>query len=312
MESFVIGLLSKYLRQYVLGFKREQLSLSFLKGKGEMRDLEVNCEAINDLLTNVPVIRFSKIHINRLWVKVPLRQIRVEPIRLNIDEVEVEIVEPTDFVTPTHQPLSRHGATTKRSKYGVGERIRDSFSLDIDKVIVTFRVLGKRKCPLPGPWTPPAARGVIKGLRFFSTDEHGEECSLEQCWRYSKEHMGTTQDIFIFKKATCQSCHFFLVEDQDPFKKGQVEVVKAVPVDLLLTVRRRSLDNFLKGMQIEISLDRVDFELHVSDGSLSALMHFVVGFGYCLFRQGVSAEMLRDRTRIAKSNSTTKADPRET
>ena len=60
MDNFIIGIvrcvfneyhfdstISKYLRTYIVGFRRDQIGVNFFGGDAVLHDLEVNCSAIN-------------------------------------------------------------------------------------------------------------------------------------------------------------------------------------------------------------------------------------------------------------------------
>lgn len=62
----------------------------------------------------------------------------------------------------------------KPSKYGFMERVADSVTVHIGKMHIHVRTLGKLKCNLVGPWTPPVIQLVLEKIKYCSTDAFGD------------------------------------------------------------------------------------------------------------------------------------------
>jgi hypothetical protein len=50
MESIVQSVVLKYLKEFVNNFRKEQITVNFLRGQGTVHDLDINVGAINDAL----------------------------------------------------------------------------------------------------------------------------------------------------------------------------------------------------------------------------------------------------------------------
>jgi len=55
MDELIGRILEPLLRRFVKNFKRDQLSLSFMKGRGVMKNMVINVEEINQFLDGQPV-----------------------------------------------------------------------------------------------------------------------------------------------------------------------------------------------------------------------------------------------------------------
>lgn len=100
------------MQPFLVGFSTKDLSLSFLSGKAALRDVEVNVEAVNEKLSEIPgvtrcsrallfyskcippqiPVRLTRVYVSELSVRVSPSKIKSKPIRLIIDEVYQYIV----------------------------------------------------------------------------------------------------------------------------------------------------------------------------------------------------------------------------
>ena len=50
--------------QFIVGFRKEQLNANLLNGKGEIRDVELNCAALNESLSKMtPMVELERVHL---------------------------------------------------------------------------------------------------------------------------------------------------------------------------------------------------------------------------------------------------------
>ena len=95
MENFIIGLFSEQLSTYIHGFRKEQVNANLLSGKGEISEVHVKVEPINDIIKDfIPYIKLASIYVSKLSFNVSsIRNIRKSPIEISIDEVHIVLVE---------------------------------------------------------------------------------------------------------------------------------------------------------------------------------------------------------------------------
>ena len=80
MESLLLSVVSKYLKEYVNNFSKEKMSMNFLRGHGVIRDLDINVDAINEMVFHqAPGLRFSSILINTLSIEAPIMSLHRSP-----------------------------------------------------------------------------------------------------------------------------------------------------------------------------------------------------------------------------------------
>jgi hypothetical protein len=213
MESLVLSILSKYLNDYVNNFRREQVSMNFLRGQGVIRDIDINVDAINEYVfaLGAPSLKFSRILINTLSIEAPFMSLKSKPITVYIDEMFVEIIEtpePTKYSTSSTAEGGDETASKTGSSYGYMDRIIDSISFEINRLLVAYATLGKLKAKKMGPWTPPVMLAEFCGNRFYCTNHQNNETELEECFRI----MNTNRPIlFIYKQLKSRQASLHMI-----------------------------------------------------------------------------------------------------
>ena len=59
MESIIQSIITKYLKEFVNNFRKEQISVNFLRGQGVIHDLDINVDAINEAIFSQVMNCFS-------------------------------------------------------------------------------------------------------------------------------------------------------------------------------------------------------------------------------------------------------------
>ena len=81
MEKYVLGFFQEQLSKIIIGFRKEQVNANLLNGKGEIRDVKLNCSVLNQaVVDDLPFVAFEEIHVSRLGFNVTswanLRKVR--------------------------------------------------------------------------------------------------------------------------------------------------------------------------------------------------------------------------------------------
>ena len=313
MENFIIGLFSQQLSKYIWGFNKEQVDASLLSGKGEIREVQVKVEPINDILKEfIPFIELASVYVSKLSFNAPsIRTIRKTPVEISIDEVHVVVVERLTVPNQSDETwLERAKAYVEQAKksgsYGLIERIRDNITIDINRVYITFQPMGRFKTRKIGPWTPPAINLVFNNLRGVTVDEYGEEGTPDDVWRHnsqqgkkeslirnnSSNNNGTGKRIFqkktnmIFKKLSLELTigigkRSKGMNAKQSFLSSHLLFVN-LPVQSHLAMHRRLRDNALLALQADLSLTNV--ELVIESETLPLLVHAMIGLEFCFIK----------------------------
>ena len=310
MESLLLSIISQYLKDYVNNFKREQVSLNFLRGQGVIRNLDINVDPINEAIfqSSVPALRFSRIMINTLSVEAPIMSLKTKPITFFIDRLFIEIVEVVDI---EKKPPKKTPKKTGSAKYGFIDRVLDCISFEVNRITIALQTLGRLKSNIVGPWSPPVALFELSGARLFCTNHNGFETELDECIRIRQTKRPL---LFLNKKLEIEKASMYLVNpeswdavanelireisavDISGLNRSQgargyvnLKVFSDVPMQMTMCMRKRMDNNFLLGLELGITIEAI--KINLRQQCLSELNHFIMGMHFCLFRLDAIQEL---------------------
>jgi N-terminal region of Chorein or VPS13 len=303
MESLLLSIISQYLKDYVNNFKRDQVSLNFLRGQGVIRNLDINVAAINEAIfqSSIPALRFTRIMINTLSVEAPIMNLKNKPITFFIDRLFIEIAEVVDI---EKRPPKKTPKKAASAKYGFIDRVLDCLSFEINRTTIAIQTLGRMKTTTVGPWTPPVLLIELSGARVFCTNHNGLETELDECLRIRPTKRPL---LFLYKKLEVEKASFHLINPELwvtiaeellkdvsvahlsglDLKSGtrgfvKLKIFNNIPLQVMMSMRKRIDNNFLLGLELAITLEAVKINLRKQ--CLSELLHFLMGMHFCLFR----------------------------
>ena len=303
MESLLLSIISQYLKDYVNNFKRDQVSLNFLRGQGVIRNLDINVGAINEAIfqSSVPALRFTRIMINTLSVEAPIMNLKNKPITFFIDRLFIEIAEVVDI---EKRPPKKTPKKATSAKYGFIDRVLDCLSFEINRTTIAVQTLGRMKTTTVGPWTPPVVLIELSGARVFCTNHNGFETELDECLRIRPTKRPL---LFLYKKLEVEKASFHLINPELwvvvaeelvkdvcvanlsglNLKSGmrgfvKLKIFNNTPLQVTMSMRKRMDNNFLLGLEIAITIEAV--KINLRKNCLTELIHFVMGMHFCLFR----------------------------
>lgn len=308
MESILLSLFSSYFKKYVNNFRKEQFSLNFLRGQGVIKNLDLNVDAVNELVFHsgaVPGLRFVKIRINSVSLDIPFLSLKTKPIVTKIDEIYIEIGEVVDI-----EKSEEVKAKPSSSKYGFTDRVLDSITVEINKVFIAFRTLGRLKTNISGDWRPPVLLLEILGNRYYSTNHNGIETELEECFRIRTSKRSI---LFVYKRLTLRKVAAYLInpeiwdevsvklttgsfhndyvsEINKEWSKGTREyaaytIFKNLHLDANICIRKRLDKNITLGLETAYLMENVT--IFLNQNALKELIHLLIGISYSISRKDV-------------------------
>ncbi len=308
MEKFIIGLFTEQLSTYIKGFNKDQVNANLLNGKGEVKDIHVNVDPINELLRQYTnLIELSSVYVSKLSFNVTsFRNIKKAPIEISIDEVHVIAVESlayqgwNEFSWP-ELAKSIVEKANKNGPYGLLERIQDNITVDMNRVYMTFQPMGKFKTRKIGPWTPPAISVVLNNFRFVMVDEYGNEGSPDDLWRHNSR--GGKQEAKVMMRGGGRNDRAYRPKTFMIYKKVSMDVSVAVghrtsqclsakdtflaskllvanlPLQTHLCIHRDLRRKAILAVQVDVSLMSVEVE--IDPDIINLLLHALIGIQYC-------------------------------
>ncbi|EFA83100.1 hypothetical protein PPL_03890 [Heterostelium album PN500] len=150
MEAIVLKVLKKYLKLFIKNFTPDNFSLSLLKGEGQLVDLHLNENVIQELLLIPPQLRVIQASCDTLTAKVPWTSYRKDPITMSMQTISIQLKEP-EIVTALQPQFKKFKKKNKNKRNEVTENMQelrsylqvsvstsrgDSLILEVDDVLV--------------------------------------------------------------------------------------------------------------------------------------------------------------------------------
>jgi hypothetical protein len=170
---------------------------------------------------------------NEFHIRCAVSKYKSKPIKLMVDKVAVELMEPEEMVVSDRVPLPDRG------KYKADDRIGDGLTVEIKQLRVVIKTRGLYKqAPMGGPWTPPVMRMDFRDVSFFATDSRWQRYqSLTRIWK-STNHKQT--EVMVYRCVTLGSVKVTL---ERPAGAAAEEAFEDIAVGGLKDARQSSSDS---------------------------------------------------------------------
>ncbi|CAJ1957250.1 unnamed protein product [Cylindrotheca closterium] len=288
MEKYVLGYFREQLSKIIIGFREEQVNANLLNGKGEIRDLQINCSVVNKMVSQlVPFATFEEVHVSRLGFQVTSwANLRKAPIVVDIGCITAVVEEPLNYVTGmkktgirmfTEKELARMieeellKPFRKTGAYGIVDRITDNLTIEIEKIDISFSTMGRFKTKRIGPWTPPVLHIECRNFRSTAVDIHGHEGTPEQIWAHNHRR---NQAFLLCRKVALETC----VSLKSPEK--EITLIKGLKLEVQIALRQRLRDGHILGIQSDVTIPSVDVVL--DQENLPMVASLMAGLQYCV------------------------------
>lgn len=293
MTTIIKNQIVKQLARFTKNLSPSKISLKFLKGEGELRNLELNESFLADLLELPPFIRLTRAVCNKISAKIHWTRLKTDPIHLFLDCVEVEM-EMTENVTEqeVHETSSKQSISTnptnkeKSSEYGFVEKVVDGMLVSINSVVMAFKTATFR------------ATFQMSHLSVHSTDANWEKASLRNT--RIKDEQG--KEVLTFKQITFGT----LRVDADALYKSNEEEDSSCSSPLRLITSSAKINIVIKKKIQDCSV--VSARLHVIlDDILWVLTHAqlqaVAGFAKSVVQVVEKSKKLEPAPSMASDDS---------
>jgi len=254
MAGLIKGQILKHLSKFVLNLNTNQISLSALKGEGELTNLELNCAVLTELLELPVWVRLVQATCNRAAIRIQWTKLKNVPIQLSLDEIRVKIETCEDLrgegggsgVVMPQQPVGNYGFTQK---------VVDGISMSVNLVHVTLTSLAF------------TASFQMSRIVVESKSPSWQKASLTHT-RLKDLERG---EVLVFKELSWQTV--------------RIEARSTVATDLTplrlitnqarvrITLKKRMSDCAILGVRLVTILD--DLLWVLTDDQLKAALHFV-------------------------------------
>eukprot|EP01133_Synstelium_polycarpum_P004013 gene4013-4648_t len=263
MEAIVLKVLKKYLKLFIKNFKSDNFSLSLLKGEGQLVDLDLNENVIQELLLLPPQLRVISATCDTLVAKVPWTSYKKEPITMSMNSINIMLKEP-EVITPLQPQFKKFKKKNKNKRNEVTENLQvevkslkltiatmhgNSLIVELEDVLVqstnsNFQFSSKRRIK---DWVQLSAK-----IEFLLT-------SLNLSWTLSQWHL--ISDLFTgFQSILARHAPPPLAITAEPTKKKKKEKEKPLSASASLAVHSSGSSPLSTSPSpIKKSLDSADF-----------------------------------------------------
>lgn len=252
MASVLKKQILKQLSRFTKGLKEEDINLSTFKGEGELTSLELDENALMDVLDVPYWVRITSAKCDRVFFQVPFMAIKKVPMSLTLDKVSVEI-ETCDNVES--MAMRENVQTVQPGKYKFINQVIDGMTIQINEVNITFK--------------DPAFHASVQILKILvqSKSPNWESTNLKTT-RLKNEQK--TQ-ILIFKELTWQMIRIELYSTNDRNKPP----IKLFTNDIIcrLTIKKRLSDCFILGCKLAILIE--ELLCVFTDSQMKAALHYI-------------------------------------
>uniref|UniRef100_A0AC35U4I7 Chorein_N domain-containing protein n=1 Tax=Rhabditophanes sp. KR3021 TaxID=114890 RepID=A0AC35U4I7_9BILA len=135
MASIIKNQIIKHLSKFAKNVKPSDITLEILKGKSELKNLELNEDVLSDLLELPPWFYIKKAFVNRVAVKIPWTSLKTNPIHIVCDEITVEI----GLKSNANMPSGFQMPPTSNS-YGFIDKVIEGLSVSVNNVEIEFNL----------------------------------------------------------------------------------------------------------------------------------------------------------------------------
>ncbi|XP_071809509.1 bridge-like lipid transfer protein family member 3B isoform X1 [Asterias amurensis] len=136
MASIIKGQIIKHLSKFAKNLSQDRIRLSTLKGEGNLTDLELDEEALMEVLEFPSWLVLNKVVCNKVSVKIPWTKLKTHPISIYLDQVELEMATCRTLreTTSTLQDMTNKQSQVPASRYGFPEKVVDGMYIHINSI----------------------------------------------------------------------------------------------------------------------------------------------------------------------------------
>ncbi|KAL3981942.1 N-terminal region of Chorein a TM vesicle-mediated sorter family protein [Acanthocheilonema viteae] len=241
MASIIKNQIIKHLSKFVRNITADQISVQILSGKGELKNIELNEIVLSEVLELPTWLQIKRAVCNRIAVSVPWTKLKSQPVKLFIDEVQVQVELSSEVVVGYgSNPLSAFGDST----YGFANRVAEGMSLYVNSVEINFD------------------SGVFRGsltLSRLAVESKSPGWQTVNDLRYTRIVDTNTDKLLMFKMVTWQ-----LLRIEVSAKADSLQNATNAPLRLItsngktrISVKKSTTDGSVLGGRIQVILDHI-------------------------------------------------------
>uniref|UniRef100_A0A2K6FJV5 Bridge-like lipid transfer protein family member 3B n=1 Tax=Propithecus coquereli TaxID=379532 RepID=A0A2K6FJV5_PROCO len=252
--------LNKVMYMKVLKFTKnlspDKINLSTLKGEGELKNLELDEEVLQNMLDLPTWLAINKVFCNKASIRIPWTKLKTHPICLSLDKVIMEM-------STCEEPRAPNGPSpiataSGQSEYGFAEKVVEGITVSVNSIVIRIGAKAFN------------ASFELSQLRIYSVNANWEHGDL----RFTRIQDPQRGEVLTFKEINWQMIRI----EADATQSSHLEFMCA-PVRLItnqskirVTLKRRLKDCNVIATKLVLTLD--DLLWVLTDSQLKAMVQY--------------------------------------
>uniref|UniRef100_A0A6I8SR66 UHRF1 binding protein 1-like n=1 Tax=Xenopus tropicalis TaxID=8364 RepID=A0A6I8SR66_XENTR len=256
MAGLIKKQILKHLSRFTKNLSPDKINLSTLKGEGQLTNLELDEEVLQNMLDLPTWLAINKVFCNKAAIRIPWTKLKTHPISLSLDKVIMEM-------STCEEPRSCNGPSplvtaSGQSEYGFAEKVVEGISLSVNSIIIRIRAKAFN------------ASFELSQLRIYSVNPNWQHGDL----RFTRIQDPQRGEVLTFKEINWQMIRI----EADAIQNCDHEIMSA-PVRLItnqskirVTLKRRLKDCNVLASKLILMLD--DLLWVLTDSQLKAIFQY--------------------------------------
>ncbi|XP_056311633.1 UHRF1-binding protein 1-like isoform X2 [Danio aesculapii] len=287
MAGLIKKQILKHLSRFAKNLSPDKINLSTLKGEGQLTNLELDEEVLQNMLDLPTWLAINKVFCNKAAIRIPWTKLKTHPISLSLDKVVMEM-------STCDEPRSPNGPSpiataSGQSEYGFAEKVVEGISLSVNSIVIRISAKAFN------------ASFELSQLQVNSVNTSWTTGDL----RYTRILDPTRGEILTFKEVSWQMIRI----EADAIQNTEHEVVSA-PIRLItnqskirVTLKRRMKDCNVIASKLILILD--DLLWVLTDSQLKAMVQYAKSLSESMEKSAAQRKtMAPDTTQVTPAPPT--------
>ncbi|XP_068794625.1 bridge-like lipid transfer protein family member 3B isoform X1 [Struthio camelus] len=256
MAGIIKKQILKHLSRFTKNLSPDKINLSTLKGEGQLTNLELDQEVLQNMLDLPTWLAINKVFCNKASIRIPWTKLKTHPISLSLDKVVMEM-------STCEEPRAPNGPSpiataSGQSEYGFAEKVVEGISVSVNSIIIRIGAKAFN------------ASFELSQLRIYSVNANWEHADL----RFTRIQEAQCGEVLTFKEISWQMIRI----EADAIQSSKHEIMSA-PVRLItnqskirVTLKRRLKDCNVVASKLVLILD--DLLWVLTDSQLKAMVQY--------------------------------------
>ncbi|KAM6454827.1 bridge-like lipid transfer protein family member 3A isoform 1-T1 [Liasis olivaceus] len=256
MAGLIKKQILKHLSRFTKNLSPDKINLSTLKGQGQLTNLELDEEVLQNLLDLPTWLAITRVFCNKASIRIQWTKLKTHPICLYLDKVEVEMQTCEEPRPPNGQ--SPIALASGQSEYGFAEKVVEGMYIIVNSI--TIKIQSKAFHASFELWQ----------LQGYSVNPNWQQSDL-RFTRITDSHKG---EVLTFKELTWQTLRI----EADATENGEQDPL-TTPLRLItnqgkiqISLKRKTKDCNVVASKLMFLLD--DLLWVLTDSQLKAMMKY--------------------------------------